>query len=394
MFHVGGELAPDSSFYVEREADRQALRALLDMAYIYLQAPRQQGTTSLIKRLIKHPLLTNLVFAYLDMTSLDWTNEAQWYWSFYNQLTRSQQIQQWITPEWIHYSLDLSGCHQCLTNIAQKANADEKNVVIALDKFGVVWKEWGSSFLSLLRSLYNARPIKPELKRLTFIIAGPFIPENLTEQIETSPFNVSVNLQLNDFSEDQVRLLLKALNYWDERNALLSKRIWYWTSGQPYLTQLICHHLSQQKHIPNTEDIDRLARNLPTEDQEHIVPFLDRLTSDQKLVEYIKRIQAGQQIRYTPRYNRRQRQLELLGVLKADASGYCMIRNRIYEQALLAADTPEPALIIAGAQESAPTPKASPASLADEDEDKSAPTIAIIHYRPAQRTGCDESDAR
>jgi S1-C subfamily serine protease len=332
IFWVDEELPSDSPFYVERSADRDALLALQTMAYISIPAPRQQGTTSLIKRLSKHPLLTNFAFVHLDTTKFDWTNEEQWYWSIYSHLSSS--IPDLVMQNWIRCPLDVAGCHTFLSAIASIAASEDRNVVIALDKFGVVWKEWAASFLSILRSLYNSRSIKVELNRLTFVIVGPFIPDKLIKQIEVSPFNVAKTIQLADFSEDQVRLLVKKLGHWDERTALIAKRIWSYTGGQPCLTQLICQKLSKIEHTPRTEDVDRIAQSLHREDQRHIVPLLDRWITDSRLVAYTQRILNGEQVRFSPFENRRQGTLSLLGILKADADGYCAIRNPIYEWAL------------------------------------------------------------
>jgi hypothetical protein len=332
IFWVGEELPSDSPCYIERDADRDALLALQMMAYISIPAPRQQGTTSLIKHLSRHPLLTSFVFVHLDTAKLDWTSEKQWYWSIYSSL--SNKIPDLIMQNWVRCPLNLSGCHTFLSAIATRAASDDRNVVIALDKLGVVWKEWGASFLSVLRSLYTSRSIKTELNHLTFVLGGPFIPDKLVKQIEVSPFNVAETIQLTDFSEDQVRLLVSHLGYWDERIALLAKRIWFWTRGQPYLTQLICQKLSEIEHTPVAEDVDRIVPSLHREDQIHIGPLLDRWMTNSRLVAYTQRILDGEQIRFLPFENHRQGTLALLGILKVGIDGYCAIRNPIYERAL------------------------------------------------------------
>jgi hypothetical protein len=139
IFWVDGELPPDSPFYVERSADRDALLALQTMAYISIPAPRQQGTTSLIKRLSRHPFLTNFAFVHLDTAEFDWTNEEQWYWSIYSRL--SSNIPDLVMQNWVHCPPNVSGCHAFLSAVAIEAASDDRNVVMALDKFGVVWKK-------------------------------------------------------------------------------------------------------------------------------------------------------------------------------------------------------------------------------------------------------------
>lgn len=81
-------------------------------------------------------------------------------------------------------------------------------------------------------------------------------------------------------------------------------------------------------------DVDAGIERLRREDENHLPPLLKRLNNDRKLYGYVSRIQAGEPIKFYPGENRRQTQLELLGMLKADDDGCCMIRNRIYELTL------------------------------------------------------------
>ena len=112
---------------------------------------------------------------------------------------------------------------------------------------------------------------------------------------------------------------------------ILTERIHNWTDGQPYLTQLFCSYLGPEA---TPADVDASVERLRREDENHLPPLLERLNSDEKLRKYVDRILAGERIKFYPRENRRQAQLELLGILKADEQGYCAIRNRIYEMVL------------------------------------------------------------
>jgi len=69
-------------------------------------------------------------------------------------------------------------------------------------------------------------------------------------------------------------------------------------------------------------------------------PLLKRLTSDKKLLAYTRQIQLGKRIKFYPSQHPSQERLELLGVIKEDREGFCVIRNRIYEQALASIKEP------------------------------------------------------
>lgn len=62
--------------------------------------------------------------------------------------------------------------------------------------------------------------------------------------------------------------------------------------------------------------------------------MLEKINNDATLLKYLEDIQSGERIKFYPQENLRQSTLELIGILKADSSGYCMIRNKICEQAL------------------------------------------------------------
>jgi len=113
--------------------------------------------------------------------------------------------------------------------------------------------------------------------------------------------------------------------------AALTERIHYWTGGQPYLTQLLCSYLGTDATPANVDaGVERLRR----EDENHLPPMLERLDHDEKLRRYVERVLVGERIKFYPRENRRQAQLELLGVIKENVKGFCIVRNRIYKQVL------------------------------------------------------------
>jgi hypothetical protein len=73
---------------------------------------------------------------------------------------------------------------------------------------------------------------------------------------------------------------------------------------------------------------------LQWEDDSHI-PNILKLINHAEIKNYIKRILSGEKIIYFPAANKQQAQMELIGILKADKDGYCIIRNRIYERTFL-----------------------------------------------------------
>ena len=204
-------------------------------------------------------------------------------------------------------------------------------MVIALDEIGAVTFPCASEFFSVLRDIYNSRQAEPDLKQLTFLLAGAFHPRDLIKDDKISPFNIAQRVRLTDFALAQVRELVGRVDWSDEQATALAGRIYHWTNGQPYLTQLLCYYVGTDA-MPT--DVDAGVERLRREDENHLPPILERLHQDDKLRQYVDEVSVGRRFKFYPREHRRQAQLELLGVLKADEEGNCRIRNRVYELAL------------------------------------------------------------
>ena len=343
-FKAGGALTDEhAAIYVERKADNEVLSHLRRMNYLLIIEPRQQGKTSLINHLMRHPALNNVAFAYIDVTTPNRSAEAAWYQTLCPRILR--QLRGFIPREqWPATPQNSAGWRDFLWNVAASATDAHRRVVIALDEIGAVTFSGATDFFSVLRDVYNSRQAETEFKQLTFLLAGAFHPRDLIKDDKISPFNIAQRVRLADFTLAQVHELVGKGDWTDEQVTALSGRIHHWTDGQPYLTQLLCSYLGPEA---TPADVDAGVERLRREDENHLPPLMDRLASDEKMHRYVERILAGERIKFYPRENRRQAQLELLGVIKENADGFCVIRNRIYER-VLAGETKPPLVIPSG----------------------------------------------
>lgn len=334
-FRTGGPLTDEhAAIYVERRADRDALTHLHAMDYLLVIEPRQQGKTSLINHLMRHPALSGLSFVYVDVATPDRSTEAAWYRTFCPRFLR--QLRDFIPrDQWPAIPQNSTGWREFLGDVAALAAAAHRRVVVALDEIGAVTFPGATGFFSVLRDVYNSRQAETEFKQLTFLLAGAFHPRDLITDNRISPFNVAQRVRLADFTLAQVHQLVGAGDWAGEQARRLAERIHYWTDGQPYLTQLLCSYLDGGA---SPLDVDGGVERLRREDENHLPPLLARLDRDERLRGYVERILAGERIKFYPRENRRQAQLELLGLVKADVEGYCIVRNRLYVQTLGALD--------------------------------------------------------
>ncbi len=330
-FKAGGALADaDAAVYVERHADQESLAHLHAMDYLLIIEPRQQGKTSLLARLCAKHDPHHSVFGYVDVEDLRYTSEQAWFADLWNELSvHFGRALEDATP------LPPKNCQEwrsSLRLLAQFADDHAFDVVIALDEVGSMARAaWAEPFFISLRKFHNERAFAPMCRRVSFVLSGAFHPRELIADDKISPFNIAHRVRLPDFTLQQVRALVGKGSWAEAQASAAAERIYYWTDGQPYLTQLLCLYLGPEA---TPADVDVGVERLRCEDENHLPPILERLNADAKLREYVTRVQSGERVKFYPRENRRQAQLELLGIIKADDEGCCKIRNRIYEQAL------------------------------------------------------------
>jgi hypothetical protein len=336
-YKTGGPLlstSPDADAYIEREADVQARNHLRRMDYITLIEPRQQGKTSLIYHLMGDFIDQGYTFAYADLTTADRSHEYSWYASVCSWLLDHMRFltgNDALTPPinghtWLHFLRDL----------AKRAEKAKTNLIIVLDEVGATPSDWSTDFFSSIRSIYVQRQGFPCLRHLSFIIAGAFNPRLLIRDQNISNFNVDQRVELLDFTFEHVRQSVTRLGLSPQQSTSVTKRIYHWTGGQPYLTQCLCRALAERR-VPRTlggvtQAVERLRRS----DRHHLAHILEDLHREPKAAQqYINRILNGHNPIFVPAEHPTQAQLALIGIIKEGPDGRCVIRNRIYEQALL-----------------------------------------------------------
>jgi len=330
VFKLGGPLTDDDVTYVERKGDHDALAHLKAMDCIEIVEPFRQGKTSLINHLMSHSELGVFTFAYIDMTTLDRSTRAAWYQTLCSRILR--QLRFISREEWPPIAQDSIEWRDFISEVASHAMVVQRNVVIVLDDVTPVQVSGATEFFNVLRDVYNSRQIEIELKYITFLLAGAYHPHDLIADDMISPFNIAYRVHLADFAQAQVEDLVGKGTWTAKvRSSELAERIYHWTDGQPYLTQLLCSYLGPDA---TPADVDASIERLLREDKGFLYPMLERLRDDQILRRYVARIQAGERIKFQPYMSRFHVQLELLGLIKADGRGFCIIRNRTYRQAL------------------------------------------------------------
>jgi len=338
VFQAGGPLPSESSTYIPREADEQAVTHLRRMEYITLVEPRQHGKTSLINRLIRQFSSHGYTFAIRDLMAAKSSivSSSDWYVALGNWLLR--QLPFITRDQRPALPTNSASWEDFLAEVAEHARIANQNVVIVLDEIGALPSTLATDFFSVIRSVYTSRENLPFWRHLTFIIAGAFNPQELIQDRTVSNFNVDQRILLPDFDLSQVGQLVAHLRLREELSSKAAELVHYWTDGQPYLTQWLCLALADREDVVSMSNLNAIMcdtiESFFQVDTHHLARIKE-LAADPDLLTYVQRITKKPRARLSAALNDKHFRLaHVLGVIKADVKGLCQIRNRIYERAL------------------------------------------------------------
>ena len=333
LYHAGGGLTKDhTDIYVHRNADYQINIHLRKMNYSLIIAPRQQGKTSLINNLTSQNIHPNMIFVYIDLSTVNRANEQTWYRSFCSRILRQVKT---LLPDAKQIPIPTNGSdwREFLADFAVLLTEEDYRSAIILDEIGAVTFPGTRGFFGALRDVYSSRQFEPYFNQLTFVLVGSFDPRDLIEDDAVSPFNIAQDIPLPDFTYAQVQQLVKKGSWSRDLAESISHRIYYWTNGQPYLTQKLCSILESNSSL----NVDQSVKKLRREDGNHLKPLLNKFHNQAHSQQYLNRIFAGEKLKYYPNEFPQQAQLHLMGLIKSDQDGCCIVRNHIYKQILIQA---------------------------------------------------------
>ena len=231
-FQAGGALTQKhDALYIKRQADLDAIVQLDLRNFILVIEPRQQGKTSLVNYLMRHPVLTHTQFAYIDVSTLDRKSESSWYASLYPRLLQPlrESIEQDKNPR---IPTDGTSWRNFLADIATSTSKINKQLTFILDEIGSVKFDGTRNFFGAIRDIYNSRQAEEYFEQITFLLAGAFDPRDLIPDESISPFNIAQEIRLPDFSLPQVQKIVANGKWISEIADSLANRIHYWTDGQ------------------------------------------------------------------------------------------------------------------------------------------------------------------
>jgi hypothetical protein len=324
-------LETEPHLYVERVEDGQIVTDVRRGNYVALMGARQTGKTSLLLKLRRQLLEEGYLPMYLDLSPARDGDEERWYRYFrtvmLEQLRRSSPGAS-VPP--IGDSFDF---REALRQISQDLPPFQR-VVFLLDEVSALPPAISDRFFSMVHTVCNERRASPVFQRYVFVLAGAFIPDELVRDPSIKSFSIASRIYTSDAAREGIAGLacnLERAGY-TVSDAVLG-RIYHWTAGHVFLTQRVCSVLerSQEAHL-TPELVDTAVDDLM--DDRNIGRVFDRLDELPEEEAILHRILAGEEPLRFNRASRLVTRLELIGVIKLDADGYCTVRNAIYRKAL------------------------------------------------------------
>ena len=220
LFYItGGTLPADALCYVERQADRDLLAALLDAQFCYVLDTRQVGKSSLIERTARKLRERGVVVAKIDLTTTGKeVAPGQWYNGMLRQVADSlhaagiPDFWDGLRGFWRDNG-ELGPMQRWVEALRSVVLAhSDANLVIFVDEIESVRSfDFTDEFFAGIRACYNRRVDEPALRRLSFCLAGSATPDELIHSVTSTPFNIGRGITLSDFTRTEAAVLAAGL---------------------------------------------------------------------------------------------------------------------------------------------------------------------------------------
>ena len=245
--YPSGAVAIGSPFYLERTFVETQIKQEISKpgALVRIKAPREMGKTSLMLRILEHAQQLGYCTVSLNLEQVDQAILADLSkflrWLCAN-ITRQLQLKLTLDEYWDE---DLGSKISCTSYFEDYLlESITTPLVLALDEVHQIFEhpEVAKDFLPLLRSWYEEAKTLPIWQKLRLLVVHSteiYVPLQLNQ----SPFNVGLPVQLETFSLAEIQQLTRryGLDWETEEQA---KQLMQLVGGHPALTHLAIYHLS------------------------------------------------------------------------------------------------------------------------------------------------------
>ncbi|MEB3181648.1 MAG: AAA-like domain-containing protein [Nostocaceae cyanobacterium] len=242
-----GSLPADSPFYVQRyDIESLCYETIIKPgALIRIKAAKLMGKTSLINQILAQSTQENYRTVYLDLSAVNLgilTNLDKFLrWLCYT-VGRQLKLANKLSDYW---NTEILGSNDNCTAYFEEYLLLEIDcpLVLALDDVDRIFPQKSviEDFLGMLRSWHEKAKIYPIWQQLRLIIAHStevYIPLDINQ----SPFNAGVPIDLLEFDQKQVQDLARLHNLnWEDREV---EKLISMVGGHPYMVRLAMYEVS------------------------------------------------------------------------------------------------------------------------------------------------------
>ena len=351
FFSVGAPLHAVRAGYIRRRADDLLYDTVISGRYAHVLAPDRTGKSSLIAATAARLEHNGCKVAVLDLEQIGvrdggGDDPGRWYYNVAYRLLRQLRIRYDLQSWWQDKSV--LGNRQRLLEFYTEVILQfvPERIVVFIDEIQSIEEhEFADQLLASIRAAHNARTTDPDFSRLSFVLLGECDPVSLIDQAELSPFNVTQQVELSDFTREDLDLFSTELNLGAQDATVALDRIYYWTRGQPYLSQKLARSIAREGAQGDVAaQIDLIAtRQLAGRAALHSEPNMSHIhraiVNDERrkevLLNLYGKIRKGIQVA-ADLGSPLQRRLMAIGLLEIDEDGSLRIRNRLYERVFTA----------------------------------------------------------
>jgi len=331
MFVTKGPIDPDSGLFIGRSGELAKMESWLQHGNCVgaILGARQTRKTSLLLKL-RRIFAEKHAFAYVDLQAIDGADTVECF-NFIAEEVCSQLSSQTggatfrlpsTSREFMTFLQQIVAAVQCV------------RIVIVLDEIGALPPPTALKLSSAIRAAFTNRIIKPELAKCLFLLAGASDMLQVATGRNSPLRNVTESIYLGDFTLSETEELLNRASGSASlpSHPEMHRVLFSWTNGHPYWTQLLGLALGSREECVSDEAIARLVEELIRTEDKNLPHVFQLLQADDALWRVLEYLLDGAQLSFG-RTNSTVATLELIGVLKNE-NGRCVIRNRIYREAM------------------------------------------------------------
>lgn len=321
-----GTMRPDSPYYIERDADRMVWESINrgSGTTLFLQAPRQTGKSSLMRRIIereRRELNTQAVF--IDLQQFPkrvFEDEEEFLINISMAISEALNIPEAINRYWQGDRTNIAKCSGYISEYILPQV--ENSLILAIDEVDRLHNTlFRGNFFGMLRVWHNRRAYDSNWQKLNLFLSSSTEAFLLVDDEFQSPFNIAENILLQDFTLEDVDELNKRHNSplnQEQLNDLMDL-----TGGHPFLTRLALYQLVTQKI-----DFDSLLTQAAQDTGpfgEHLKRYRSLISDNPELEQTLSDILLRQYYEKNQNYYR----LKSTGLIK-EVGKQVILRNNLY----------------------------------------------------------------